>query len=504
VFKTDSLRKGLTISILVNIASKGLSFLVNILIANFFAVGEATDIFFYSNVCIVLVVTLFTNMDSAVVIPEFMRLEAHKGTDESKGFFNTYFFLVLAILSVCVFIFLLVPAQFFNVFSNFSSGSIEQNLDIIYLIGPVLLLQTVSAILNDLLASRKYFVMPMLVSLFNSLLVIGGVVLFHNHGGLAVVFWANIVAFSITLVIQCVMCFKILAWKLEFRPIQSAVLKDIVYANLGVFATMFSTFLPIYLLSSYGEGQVTSLNLGQRIAEVPNMLVVAQVLTVVGTQFNNLFVTGMVSEINLLFQRVSKMLLFVLVPVASLSFLLSDNIVDVLFAIRSTASGATDNIAFYFKVLILASPFYALNAFVSRLFMASRRISYSFYFQILANGLLAIFTYISIKYLGPHFYPWAYLIFFMINFFAWEVLIRAQLPFIEYKTIFSYLIILVVVNAAVGFVMWLIFANVDVTADLVRIIIVSASYLAFLLPISYLLNLSPELAELITRRKKII
>ena len=74
LIKAESYTRGMTLSVLFNIISKGILFLLTIIIARYFGSTIKTDIYFFVFTTMILFSSFINNIDTVVLIPESMRL----------------------------------------------------------------------------------------------------------------------------------------------------------------------------------------------------------------------------------------------------------------------------------------------------------------------------------------------------------------------------------------------------------------------------------------------
>jgi putative peptidoglycan lipid II flippase len=446
--KASSFRKGVFFSLVFNVVSKGLVFLVNFFIAFYFGANDSTDIYFFCLTSILLVVTFISNMNTTVIVPQAMLLEESEGVNSFYGLVNRYFLLLFFTLSLLAVTLLFNPVLILSAISGFSTITLKEHSSLIQLAIPVLILQSISTVLNDLLASRRYFVIPMIVSAINSLVIILMVVLTHEEFGLHGIFFANIAAFSVSILVQAYLLIKVIHWNpyTVGTRFSKRLWKNLSFANLANLATVFSSFLPLYLLSGYGNGYLTSLSLGQRLAEVPNSMISLQLAAVIGIKLNELSTKNELAEINRTFLQSSRLLVFVLIPISLITFVLSEDFLKIIFGQGNLDSKSLVNTSYFLRGLILASPFLGLNILVSRVYIARQKIKEAFYYQIILNLILGFLIFLGIHFLGPMGYCYGYLFYWVLNVFVLYYHNRRLFSFLEYGKILYYILVVYIIN----------------------------------------------------------
>ena len=99
LIKAESYKRGMALSVLFNIISKGILFLLTIIIARYFGSDIKTDIYFFVFATMILFSGFINSIDTAVLIPESMRLREKEGESKAMDFLN-YFLLIYFIIGV--------------------------------------------------------------------------------------------------------------------------------------------------------------------------------------------------------------------------------------------------------------------------------------------------------------------------------------------------------------------------------------------------------------------
>jgi peptidoglycan biosynthesis protein MviN/MurJ (putative lipid II flippase) len=128
-----------------------------------------------------------------------MRIRIRRDEKTSMRFLN--FFLVLyIILTVIIGVILLIyPQKIFLFISNFDSSAVAVNRKLIFLLVPVFVLMPVSGLLSEILASYRFFTIPMIIGIINGLFSILFVIFFHSTLDTLSMMLALVVSYSINL-----------------------------------------------------------------------------------------------------------------------------------------------------------------------------------------------------------------------------------------------------------------------------------------------------------------
>jgi peptidoglycan biosynthesis protein MviN/MurJ (putative lipid II flippase) len=450
-FSSESFKKGYLRSSGLNIISKFVAFFNTLLIAYFFGTTTSTDFYFF---CIGLVTTVsafLTALDISILIPESMRIKAQQSEPELQRFLTTFLFLAAALCVVVSLMVLINPQSSFILISKFTKEVLNANLLIVYLSMPLLLLITVNTFLTDILISYKFFSVSVLSGLLNSVLSILIIVVFHSSLHILSILLSLLIANLIQLFINVVLMKSRLGWTFcpSVKGIKRKIITDSIVAQAGNFTTLLSTYVPLWLISSFSSGVLSSVSYASRIPDFIALFVTTQFGTVTGIKFNELYAQKRTDEIRRVYVEASAFLQFVLVPICILVFIFSEDIVAVLFGHGAFNRTSVANTGELMKYFVLILPFTAHNTLVARLFMAAQKIKNSFIFQMVMNGIMVIVVYALIKMVGPKGLPIGVLATYVLICITSDIIMKKNFDFIPYKKTLVYSLKCLLINSPV-------------------------------------------------------
>ena len=127
ILKSESFKKGIAFSTVLNFFSKGLSFCTTILIAYYFGTSLETDIYFFILSIITSISMFITGCTTSVIIPEVMHLNENGRKDEAIKITNTILLAFTILTAVPAFLFSIIPVQVFSRISQFSDVTIIEH-----------------------------------------------------------------------------------------------------------------------------------------------------------------------------------------------------------------------------------------------------------------------------------------------------------------------------------------------------------------------------------------
>jgi peptidoglycan biosynthesis protein MviN/MurJ (putative lipid II flippase) len=327
----------------------------------------------------------------------------------------------------------------------------------------------------------------MIASMLNSIVSLAFLFCFQSKLGILSLLLGLMVSYILQLCFLMYLMIRVLRWRFTFKVVRvgSQNVKNIIYALTGDITTTLSTFIPAYLLSGFGLGIISSLNYGQRVANLPEFLITAQFSSVAAIKFNELYSRKELKQLNNIFVSSAKTLAFILVPASFFIFIWSSEIVTVLFKRGAFDENSVKISAVFLKYLALLIPMMAVNTLVARLFMAAQKIRQAFWYQAAFNISLITAIFIFTRYFGAAGYLYSLVLLNFCNVIALYYMTRYFFPMIDYKQILSYMIKIVLLNLPICAVLFVI--KIGVFDDLPASLNLIFGFIAYLL-ILFLIN----------------
>ncbi len=438
----------MALSVIFNIAAKFLLFLLTICIARLFGTNIKTDIYFFIYTAMLLLSGSVNAVDTAVIIPESMRLRQSQGVNAATAFLNYFlrFYIFIGLIFITL-IFFFGNSIFASV-SKFAATDIKMYKNYFVIGSLYFLFQLLINYLNAVLVSLKFFTVPMIISGINSSIVVVGSLLMYKQYDIKSVLLSGLAAYVINLTAVIFILKKIAGF--DFRICQSNPGKNIwnklFFSQLGQFATLASSYFPLYILSGFNSGLISAMNYGKNIADIPNTLFTAQVAGVSGIKMNELAAQNNLHILNNTFLKSTKLLVFILVPSGFFMFVFAEPLVELFYASGNFTFEAIKEAAKFLQLLSVTLFSIGINAMVTRIFIAMQIIKQALFYKIIMNGLLIIAIWVFTRFGGA--YGFAYAIVFMnsINFFGMFFICRKFFKSIQYNVIVKFTVIIFAIN----------------------------------------------------------
>ncbi|MBL7701526.1 MAG: oligosaccharide flippase family protein [Ferruginibacter sp.] len=455
LIKTESYTKGMALSVLFNIISKGILFLLTIIIARYFGSDIKTDIYFFVFATMIFFSSFINNIDTAVLIPEAMRLREKEGEGKAMGFLNYFLFIYFAIGILFTVMMYFFGTAIFGWISKFSEADIIAYDDYFWLGSFFFIFHVLTNYLNNVLTSLKYFSLPMIISSVKSCIVIVCIFLLKADYDVLSVILGGLISYAINLLIQLYILYAIAGWKFSFaiKPIRKKIWSNVLYAELGQAATVASSMFPLYLLSGFGSGVISVMNYGKNIADIPNTLITSQFANVSGIQLNEQASRDDYAGMNETFLNISKLMVFILVPLGCFMFVFAEPVVELFYKYGSFTQQDVTGSAKFMKLLSVTVFSIGVNAMVSRLFMAAQFIRQAIVYQVVMNILMIVFVWLFSRQVGAYGYPYGIILANIVNFLGMFFICKKYFSFIKYGELLKYTGTVFLINIPVALIL---------------------------------------------------
>jgi len=297
-------------------------------------------------------------------------------------------------------------------------------------------IQLLNSLFVSILSSHRYFTVPMLVSLVNSLVSITVLVLLGTVFSITGAVIAVIAGYVVNFVWLIFFMRKHLHWNFFEKPVRPAgkVFHNIFLMQINLLPISLRSYITTLLLSGLGAGVITALNYGQQISFIPEMLILTQVIAVVGIKFNELSAKGAQKDLNLVFSDLLSLLFLIILPVAAVLAIMSEEVVREIFGRSNKISRETmDNIAMIIYFMALTLPARSLDMVMTKLITAQQKIKEGVIYGIITHVIVTLFIFIGLKFYGLKGYLAAFFIGNVILLpLLYFLLIKKMAPFIDF------------------------------------------------------------------------
>jgi putative peptidoglycan lipid II flippase len=441
MLKTESYKKGIIYSTGLNIIAKGIYFLNTLIISFYFGAGLNTDIYFFIiSIAILITSGMLNGVDVTILIPQAMKLREVDGETVSRKFLNFFILLYLFTGAIVFFIVIISPVYFYSFFSKFTLNTLAEHKYLLYAGGALIFFQLINNFLGAILNSYKYFTVIIFTSLITSLFSIIITVFFHAYFGIAGTLAAVVASYGINFLILLLIMKLQLKWQFSnFTFVKSKQLwGNIGLLQLNMLPVCLRNYITLFLLSGLGEGIVSSVNLAQQAAGIIDSLIIAQVLSVAGIKFNELYTKNNIDSLNELFIKVANFLLLVLLPVVLIIFFYANDITTFVFKRGNMSGSSLQIVALCLKYLILLSPLMLLNGICTRIFSAAQIMRQGLLYSISAHIIFLLLVVALMHWLQLKGYLYAMVAGYSVILFFFYHLFKTKLSRIDFGSVLKF------------------------------------------------------------------
>lgn len=441
MLQTESYTKGIIYSTSLNIVAKALFFFNTLVIAYFFGTSISTDIYFFViSLAILITTSMLNSIDGILLIPHAMQLRETDGEAASRKFLNFFLQLYIFIGVVISFAAIVAPVFFYNLFSKFKVIELEQHKHLLYAGAALIFFQLVNNFSGAILSSYKYFTVTIFTSVITSLSSISITIFFHERLGITGTLAAVAGSYAASFLFLLLLMKLRLQWKFSnFEVIKNKQLwANIGLLQLNALPVWLRNYTSLFLLSGLGVGIVTSVNLAQQAASIVDTLVIAQVLSVAGIKFNELYAKKNIELLNEYFKKTAAFLLVILMPVVIIIFFYTSGITALVFKRGNMTATSLDTVALCLKYLILLSPLMLFNSICTRIFAATQMARQGLLYSITAHTIFLLLSIILIQWLQLKGYLYAMLAGYSIIILFFYRLFKNKLTQIDIAAVLQF------------------------------------------------------------------
>lgn len=407
MFRVQSFKQAAFWSTAISAFSQGLALLFGVLMAAVFGAGEGTDILYYSLGIFALISQLVQSGNVSVLIPEAMRRRHQVGEEDAMAFINRFMLFFGISIAIVTLLLMWNPVKAFALVSRFSAEALARHSRLVFWLVVSFPLQVVAQLLLDVLVSYKFLALPAMLSCVNRVLNIIFVWCFESRLGLVSVPLGMTVGFAFQVLLGLGLLRWIVKWRVNVwrTQIESRTIHNILWVELGNGITLLAGYLPLFLYSGFSVGILTAMNYARRMSNMPVELLTQQLSSVTAIKFNELAALRQEDELNAELGRITRLLLFILVPASVLMSLVGTDLTQILFGYGKFQGAPVSFAAVLFSLLILNLPLTGINTIFARYIVARQAIRYAVGWNFFSSLLNMAVMFFAVARWGPIGFP---------------------------------------------------------------------------------------------------
>ncbi|MCH7963560.1 MAG: polysaccharide biosynthesis C-terminal domain-containing protein [Bacteroidetes bacterium] len=363
----------------INVLSRGLGFLREVLFANFFGLGIDFDIYLVGAVFPIMLNTVILYLGLNYFIPTFNRIKA-TGNSSPESFFKLALFIFTVsgiLLSVLIFIFSEVIVQHY--LNTSDPLVLEKALSIFRILLITVPLTSAISIITAFEQAKYQFKHPALSRMFLNVTMIPILLLFTDQFGI----YTIPIGFVLGTFFQLLyLIFKSKIRDVTFNFFISNIGDIGKYFDLTIFSVLLIEIIgQIYVIAdryffgSVNEGGISALNYGFNIFLLPISIITIALATVIFPKVSENISRGEYAALSVKISSAVRANLLILVPVSLLFFLFGDTIINILFERGKFTSGDTEITFSVLKIYSFSLIFYSIYSIFNKIIYGAKLIN---------------------------------------------------------------------------------------------------------------------------------
>lgn len=432
IFKEYSYKKGAALSVGSTLVWKLLSFVNSILIAFYFGTKAKADIYFYILSIFGLILTFTNSLNDNVLIPQAMFFRG-KEEKQAQSFLNLFLFLYIFFLVIIIAFGFIFPVQIFDLFSKFSVDFLSKDILILQLSFIYVSVYVLCNFMLDIMYMYRIFSVNLLLPL-NALVPMSILILFHNVLGLK----AMLIGFSCSYIIQIITYLIILKRKLNWSfkvskiYLESRLRDNIITNQILVLANFGIGMLPMYLMSSFHSGVISSYAYSKQLTDAPTEIVTGKITSVYHIQLNENASAKNYDDLNRNYLKANYLILFIIIPLALFTCYFAPDIVNLFFKRGEFDAQSATNVVKFLRPMMILLITTVLTPFAGSLIASTRKIKESFWYMIFRDVIILGAIYFFISHFGPFAYPYILLGCSIFGYFIVAWFFKKHIPQINF------------------------------------------------------------------------
>lgn len=431
---------------IINLLGLALNFLLNLVLASKFGVGNEMDCYLVATAVPSYLITVLAGSLSVTFIPAFVD---KKDTEERWDLMGSILFLsviVGASITALIFIysFRLIDLQA----PGFSAELQDYSALLLKWYVIVLLFTIINEVFAGIFYSMGEFTVPTINKIISPIITISIVYVMGTKVSALVIVWANVIGVLVQTILLLYNFFKRgyrirIGDKIFTREAQS-VLKLMIPLLIG---SVFYKSLPVfdkYFLSDMTLGSISVINYSQKLFLASAQILGAALSMQVFSHLASLASELKYSDLNKLLNKLVRLALFVTIPIVGLGYFFGEEIIRLMYERGEFTSINTIDVVVNFRIYMLALPAILMGTIISQGLYVMKDTWSPFYVGLLEILLYLVLCYFLVGTIGITALPVAYVSYFYFSVIILGVILATKLKFIQWNELLVYVFGLVI------------------------------------------------------------
>lgn len=436
---TNILKTGGVVFILI-VLGKFFSLFREIYFSALFGTSQYADAYFVANIIPSLLNTPLTISSLVFFIPLYTKCREEKGEAEANRFASNLLTIYVIFNTIlCILAFVASPVMIRIIASEYDAETYNcavQLSRLLVLSFPVTI--AVHVLMNLSNAKQKHFA-PQLLTLLNSIIVMGLMYALVPTYGIYVVPISGLLAWVFQLFFQSFCLHREYKYRLTLNLKDPLIRTMIVLALPTIVATaaeQINLSVDNFLCTSLGTGTVSVLNYAQKLFNLLNGTIATSIITVSYPVFSRLYAEKKKENLTQNVNKCFSVIVFVLLPITILCMVLSKEVVTIIFGYGEFDADSIERVGQVFQIYVLAVPFAAIKELVTRIFYIFEESKTPMLINVMCIGINIVFSILLVQFMGVTGIVIATVLATMISAIVEIVMFRKRFEESELKNIF--------------------------------------------------------------------
>ncbi|MBO5911641.1 MAG: hypothetical protein J6Q05_05630 [Elusimicrobiaceae bacterium] len=440
LFKPTSYKKGAALAVGATFVWKTISFANALLLALYFGADRQTDVYFYLIMLLGFGVTFLQRLNQTVLIPEAMFL-MQENEIKSRRFTNMWLYIYMGIGEVISLTGLLGAEPVWRLLSRFGGPILAQDRVLLtcgfFLFG----LQIITYYLIAVAEMYKFFKTAWL-GVLNAVCPLLCLLLLGPKVGIISMIYGFLLANILQIIVLLILLRTQLNWR--FTPawvrVRVQTRQNMITGQTLAILDMFTSWLPLYLMSAMGAGLVSALNYCKQFTDSTTEVFTSRIANVAKIEMTQQTAASQKSAFDQTFQNNIYGLAAILAPLVVFSCYFAPQIVELFFKRGHFDMQAVHDTVCFLRpmlgVLLLGTVGYLQNSAIA----AERKIKEWFPYALTSASILILLMLFFIPRYGAFSYPYILGVGLAIGFVLNAFLFKKYFAFINYIRPFWHLL----------------------------------------------------------------
>lgn len=421
----------------INMISRILGLIREVLMATFFGSSLLTDAYFASTKIANFFTTLLSDGTmGTVLIPLYLEKQNNKNTESANSFINSIIFLLFNISLVIAVIIFFMSRSILKYLIGFRNENLLNLADnMLKIMSFYIVFIAISAVISAYLNAHKLFFISSLVGISFNICIIIGIIVSKKIENIYILAISFLVSGLVQLLIQVPSFVQlILRSKISFNLKDGAVKEFfslMLPSIIGIFAYQVNEIIDTNFAAKLEIGTISAINYASRLYLLPVGIFAVSFSTVIYTHITEAIIKKEKEKANNMFTVGMNMIAFFMIPCTFGLFFFGRDIISLIF---NYGAFNKDNVIMTYEILMIYSLgllFFGQNHMLIRVHYANKNRFIPVMSSIIAivvNILLDYYLYLPYKHIGLTI---ATLISAIVNYSI--LIVSVKLKFIDFN-----------------------------------------------------------------------